>query len=135
MMKLKKLFKALKLLLSHLSARINLYSAVLVCTNKESLNVKMHQLQLYKYLNALHIYFILLCLFISGTVVTLICSAFVVNTISYFCLLFSDTTVMLLCSLLSQSPAHCRKIWNAILLLYFEGSIKNRTFKILIVTK
>ena len=26
--------------------------------------------------------------------------------------------------MLSQSPVHCRKIWNAILLLYFEGPIK-----------
>ena len=37
--------------------------------------------------------------------------------------------------ILSQSSAQCRKIWNATLLLYFEGPIKNHTLKILIVTK
>ena len=37
--------------------------------------------------------------------------------------------------MLSQSPTHCRNIWNAILLLYFQGPTKNHILKILIVTK
>ena len=37
--------------------------------------------------------------------------------------------------MVSQSPPHCRKIRNATLLLYLNGHIKNRTLKILVVTK